>query len=196
MRWWLRARLVLPLTCTFVVLQLVAVLVGSTRIPMLNLSLGTIMAPLAVLLPCAVAVGVVSVLDRGALIERSASRPIRGLDAILAIAWASTTLATAQIAIALGASNLSWCYARTTVGLVGIAMALTPRFGRNIAAFVPAAFVIVASLFGVDAARQVRWWAFPLAPAASTGAAAIAAVLLGVGVAVTLFGARRPATFA
>ncbi|MCU1371649.1 MAG: hypothetical protein JWO77_2843 [Ilumatobacteraceae bacterium] len=89
---------------------------------------------------------------------------------------------------ALVQTSAALAVARTTAGLVGLALVLRRRFGSDGAAVVVAAYFVTCALLGAGPDGDAAWWAWPVAELDLVDTA-LAAGLLALGLTVT---AARP----
>lgn len=179
-----RARLVAAVLAAAVA---AVALVGSSPVPMPDLLAGALASfPAGVFIPLAPAFAVLAGLAEAAMLERCATRPVLGFDALLA---GGCALAGAMLLVALDAAHVQAMGAeagRNLAGYVGLALIGRYFVGERAATVFPLAAALAAALFG-RGYGGIAAWAWPLAPGGSAVAAGQAGLLLAVGCGLSLF---------
>jgi hypothetical protein len=185
---WLRVRRAHVCVATIFALALALIPSNSLYLPLPNLLGGPQLAiPLAFLMPVAVGIVMAWGLDAGdPLIESVASRPLLLFDVVYALSAATLALAVCILARIFGGTDLALAAGRNALGYIGLTLLGRRILGGHAAAVLPASFAIAASLFGMGAGWQPRWWAWPIATADAPLAWGSAVVLLLLGAAVAV----------
>jgi hypothetical protein len=140
---------------------------GRVLVPVPTLFSAGLAVPLSVLLPLAVPLVVLWSQALGEpRLEGTSTRRVPGLDLGLALcAGLGSLLACLVLGSTVGPTPEAYAAARNSVGYLGLGMAARSAFGAHPAAVVPAAYALLAMLFGGRPSGGTSWWAWPVADA-------------------------------
>lgn len=170
-----------------------AIVIGGEVLPLPSLA-GDLLVPIvfALLLPLVPIVFRRHGIDRsGGDLEATAVRMVAARDLGVAATIVLVTAILVGVTSATGSWQLGPGYLRNLIGFFGLAQLVTPIIGTRLAALAPVGAVVVSALVGTGHGGLVRWWAWPVADTHSTLAFAEAALLLGIGTAVTVWRFNR-----
>ncbi len=187
---WLRVRRLEWIIATLAGSVVVLVLIGSLTLtlPVFGWISG-VQVPLALLAPAAPLLALAAGLaNSDPQLEAVSVRSTALLDLALIGSVAFTMALSCAVIEAVGLSPLGFAAARNAIGLAGL-MLLAAPFGNSVLALTPVAFLLLVSGFGSSGTGEPDWWAWPVQPAASTTALALAFVL-AIGGVVTFTSAR------
>lgn len=193
MIWWWRTRALTAVTVAFAGSLAAAIVIGGEVLPLPSLA-GDLLVPIvfALLLPLVPIVFRWHGIDRsGGDLEATAVRLVAARDLGVAATIVLATAILVGVTSATGSWQLGPGYLRNLIGFFGLAQLVTPIIGTRLAALAPVGAVVVSALFGTGHGGLVRWWAWPVADTHSTLAFAEAALLLGIGTAVTVWRFNR-----
>ncbi|WP_025619839.1 hypothetical protein [Salinispora cortesiana] len=193
MIWWWRTRALTAVTVAFAGSLAAAMVIGGEVLPLPSLA-GALRVPIvfALLLPLVPIVFLWHGLDRSSGdLEATAFRLVAARDLGAAATIVLVTAILVGVTSATGSWQLGPGYLRNLIGCLGLAQLVTPIIGTRLAALAPVGAVTVSALFGTGRGGLVRWWAWPVADTHSTLAFAEAALLLAIGVAVTVWRFNR-----
>ncbi len=193
MIWWWRTRALTAVTVAFAGSLAAAIVIGGEVLPLPSLA-GDLLVPIvfALLLPLVPIVFRWHGIDRsGGDLEATAVRLVAARDLGVAATIVLVTAILVGVTSATGSWQLGPGYLRNLIGFFGLAQLVTPIIGTRLAVLAPVGAVIVSALVGTGHGGPVRWWAWPVADTHSTLAFAEAALLLGIGTAVTVWRLNR-----
>ncbi|HTF07537.1 MAG TPA: hypothetical protein VK659_05115 [Asanoa sp.] len=198
MRWWVRARrahAVLPAALLLFTVLLVVVQNGTAALP--SAFTGTQQVALLMFVPVPVLSALMLCLEsRLAAQEATGIRPVRSLDAALAVA---TVAACAALALAVGALIGSigltgaGAVARNTAFLTGLMLAVRAVAGQT-AIMAPVGWLLAVMFVGFRAGNDPYPWTVLPEPTSAPHAALGAALMLAAGLAALLLTPPNPRT--
>ncbi len=193
MIWWWRTRALTAVTVAYAGSLAASIVIGGAVLPLPSLA-GALLVPIvfALLLPLVPIVILWHGIDRsGGDLEATAVRLVAARDLGVAATIVLVTAILVGVTSATGWWQLGPGYLRNLIGFLGLAQLVTPIIGTRLAALAPVGAVIVSALFGTGHGGLVYWWAWPVTETHSTLAFAEAALLLGIGTAVTVWRFNR-----
>lgn len=194
MSYWLRVRRLRACVCTILLVVLSSFLFNELYLPLPNLLRGSALAiPVAFLVPVSLAVVLSWSLTRGdPFIEAVTSRPLAWYDLGYALSIALITLMGCVLVKFVTGSDLALAAGRNGLGYIGLTLIGRRLINVQAGAVLPTAYVLLASLFGTNIARQPYWWAWALAASDTIWSWLISVSLLVVGSVVALSEDNRP----
>lgn len=195
MIWWVAIRRVRVNLLAVGLLAGIVVVFGELTITMPALgSLQGLALSVSLLSPLIISTSLSHGLARGdEVVEAAAVRPVLRFDIVYVVSAALLVLAVMGGLQVAGWSALGLAAGRNAVGFIGLAMIGRRIIGRDAAAVVPAAAVVLIAFFGGDTTGAPEWWAWIARPTLDIRSWLVAGGLLAVGVvAMGLARTQRP----